>query len=157
MAGTSPIAASLPVSGLQLAVGTSGSPDSFQVIANVEDWSMASKSTVVMTTNVSDTYVRRQPTLLDPGAPSFKIFYLPDEVTHRNAADSGTVTAGLRYLWINKLLRDWQVRYPADANGNTPVDAFKAYVTDFGITGKVGGVFEAQISLGISDSAPSLA
>ncbi|SRR5579885_2094872 len=157
MAGTSPIAASLPVSGLTIQVGTSGSPDSFATIANVQDWNMASKSTVVMTTNVSDTYVRRQPTLLDPGAPSFKIFYLPEEVTHRNAADAGSVPAGLRYLWIQKALRDWQVHYPADANNNAPVDAFKAYVTDFQITAKVGGVFEAQISLGISDSAPSLA
>lgn len=157
MAGTSPIAAGLAISGLQISVGTSASPDSFAVIANVQDWNMASKSTVVMVTNVSDTYVRRFPTLLDPGAPSFKIFYLPDEVTHRNAADAGSVPAGLRYLWINKALRDWKVSYPADANGNTPVDAFKAYVTDFGITGKTGGVFEAQITLGISDSAPSLA
>lgn len=157
MSSTSPIAASLPVSGMTISVGTAGSPDSFAVIANVEDYAQAMKSTVVMTTNVGDTYVRRQPTLIDPGAPTFKIFWIPEEVTHRNSPDSGSVPAGLRYLMLNKLLRDVQIGYPADANGNKATDAFKAYVTDFGVTGKVGGVFEAQITLGISDPAPSFA
>lgn len=155
MPSTSAIGASLPISGLTLSVGTSGSPDTFAVIANVEDYNQAMKSTVVMVTNVSDTYVRRQPTLIDPGAPTFKIYWQPFEVTHRNAADAGSVAAGLRYLMLNKLLRDWKITYPADQNGDVGVDAFKAYVTDFGITGKVGGVWEAQITLGISDSAPS--
>ena len=155
MSSTSPIAASLPVSGMTISIGTSGSPDSFSVIANVQDYSQAMKSTIVMTTNVGDTYARRQPTLIDPGAPTFKIFWIPAEVSHRNSPDNGSVAAGLRYLMIQKLLRDIQIKYPPDANGNVETDAFKAFVTDFGITGKVAGVFEAQITLGISDQAPS--
>lgn len=155
MPSTSTIGASLPVSGLTLSVGTSGSPDSFNVIANVEDYTQAMKSTVVMVTNVGDTYVRRQPTLIDPGAPTYKIFWQPFDPSHRNSPDSGTVPAGLRYLMLNKLLRDFKVTYPADQNGDIGVDAFKAYVTDFQVTGKVGGVFEAQITMGINDSSPS--
>ncbi len=155
MPSTSPIAASLPVAGLTISVSTSGSPESFSVIANVQDYAQAMKSTVVMVTNVGDNYVRRQPTLIDPGVPTFKVFWIPEETSHRNSAGGGSVAAGLRYLMLQKLLRDWQIGYPADANGNTATDAFKAFVTDFAITAKVGGVFEAQITLGISDQAPS--
>src|SRR5579871_752843 len=155
MPSTSPIAASLPVAGLTISVGTAGSPESFSVIANVQDYNQAMKQTVVMVTNVGDTYVRRQPTLLDPGVPTFKIFWIPEETSHRNSAGGGSVAAGLRYLLINKLLRDYQIGYPADPNGNTETDAYKAFVTDFQVTGKVGGVFEAQVTLGINDQAPS--
>ena len=155
MASTSPIAASLPVTGFTLSVGTSGSPDTLNIIANVEDYNQAMKSTVVMVENVGDNYVRRQPTIIDPGAPSFKIFYIPEEVSHRNSADAGTVTAGLRYLMIQKLLRQYVAHFPADPNGNAPSDSYLAFCTDFGITGKVAGVFDAQITLGINDQAPS--
>jgi hypothetical protein len=152
---TSSIAAALPVSGMTLSVGTAGSPDSQSVIANIEDYNQAMKSTVVMVTNVGDTFVRRQPTLIDPGEVTFKIFWIPLEPSHRNSADSGTVAAGLRYLLLNKLLRNFEVTYPADPNGNVGVDDYKAFVTDFGVTGKVGGVFEASITLGINDAQPS--
>lgn len=153
----SPIAASLPISGYQLRVGTAGSPENMSYIANVQDYNQAMKSTIVMVTNVGDLYVRRQPTLIDPGAPTFKIFYIPEETSHRNSINTVPVpvAAGLRYLFINQLLRDWQSQYPPDPNGNSPEDAYKAFVTDFGITGKIGGVFEAQCTLGINDSAPS--
>lgn len=154
-ASASLLGADLPVAGLSVSVGTAGSPEGMSVIANAEDYNQAMKSTVVMVTNVTDTYVRRQPTVIDPGAPSFKIFWVPLEPSHRNSINGGTQAAGLRYLMINRLLRDWQIGYPADANGDLATDAFKAFVTDFGITGKVAGVFEAQITLGINDSNPS--
>ena len=93
MSSTSPIAAQLPIAGVTISIGTSGSPDSLSVIANVQDYNQAMKSTVVMTTNVGDTFVRRAPTLIDPGAPSFKIFWIPDETSHRNSPDNGTVSA----------------------------------------------------------------
>jgi len=155
MSSTSPIAASLPIAGVTISIGTAGSPDTVSVVANVQDYNQAMKSTVVMVTNVGDTYVRRQPTLIDPGAPSFKIFWVPEETSHRNSPDNGTVAAGLRYLMIHKLLRQVVINYPADPNGNAPADSFEAFVTDFAITGKVGSVFEAQITLGINDQAPS--
>ena len=152
----SPIAASLPVSGFQIRVGTAGSPESFSYIANVQDYNRAQKSTVVMVTNVGDLFVRRQPTIVDPGAPTFKIYYIPEETSHRNSVNGGTVTAGLVYLQLQQLLRDWQAQYPPDPEGNSPEEAYKAFVTDFGITGKIGGVFEAQVTLGINDGNPTL-
>ncbi len=154
---TSSIAASLPVAGMLLSIGTAGSPDTLNVIANVTDYGQAMKSTVVMVENVGDQFVRRQPTITDPGAPTFKVFYIPDEASHRNSPDSGTVTAGLRYLMIKRLLRQWVLNYPADPNGNAPADSFLSFVTDFGITAKVAGVFEASVTGGINDQNPSFA
>lgn len=156
MAGltTSLLGASLPITGLTLQVGTAASPETMFDIANVQDYNRAQKSTVVMVTNVGDQFVRRQPTIVDPGAPTFKVFYIPEEQTHRNSVNGGNVPPGLIYLQINRLLRDWQANFPADLNGNTPAEAYTAFVTDFGITGKVAGVFEAQCSLGISDQTP---
>jgi hypothetical protein len=151
---TSPIAASLPITGLQLSIGTAGSPDTLNIVANQEEYNQAMKSTVVMVTNVGDQFVRRQPTIVDPGEPTFKVFWIPEEASHRNSPDSGTVTAGLRYLLIKRLLRQVEVQYPADPNGNSPADSFLAFTTSFGITGKVAGVFEANITLGISDQNP---
>jgi hypothetical protein len=81
-----------------------------------------------------------------------KIYWVMEEVTHRNSAGGGTVGAGLRYLMINSLLRDFAFVYP---DGNNSTDAFAAYVTSFSITGKVGGVFEATIELSNS-GAPQL-
>jgi|GEM_PF-3436998 len=155
MPSTSAIAASLPITGLTLSIGTAGSPDSLSIVANQEEYNQAMKSTVVMVTNVGDQFVRRQPTIVDPGEPTFKVFWIPEEVSHRNSADAGTVTAGLRYLMIKRLLRQVVVNYPSDPNGNAPSDSFEAFVTSFGLTGKVAGVFEAQVTMGISDQAPS--
>ncbi len=151
---TSPIAAQLPVEGLTISVGNAASPETLDVIANATDYSQAMKTTIVMTTNVGDAYVRRAPTIIDPGEPAFTIFWIPEEVSHRNSANGGTQAAGLRYLLLNKLLRDYEISYPADANGNTEADAFKAFVTEFGITGKTADVFRASIKLGINDQAP---
>jgi hypothetical protein len=155
MPSTSIIAASLPFEGTTISVGTAGSPESMWVVANVEDYNQAMKSTVVMVTNAGDKFVRRQPTIIDPGAPTFKIYWIPLEVSHRNSLNGGTVSAGLRYLMIQQLLRDFQIGWPADPNGDIATDAYKAFVTDFGITGKVAGVYEANITLGINDSNPS--
>jgi len=155
MPSTSTIGASLPIAGLIIQVSTAGSPDNFATIANVDNYAQAMKSTVVMVTNVGDTFVRRQPTLIDPGAPAWTIFWQPFEASHRNSADGGTIAAGLRYLMIQKLLRDFKITYPADQNNDVGVDAYKAFVTDFAITGKVGDVFRANITLGINDQNPS--
>lgn len=151
---TSQLGASLPITGLTLQVNTAASPSTPSTIVNVQDYNRAQKSTVVMVTNVGDQFVRRQPTIVDPGAPTFKIFYIPEEPTHRNSVNGGAIAEGLIYLQIKRLLREWQANYPADLNGNTPSEAYEAFVTDFGLTGKVAGVFEASCSLGISDQSP---
>lgn len=149
---TSPLGSALQVVNLQLLVGNAASPESMQQIANATDLSIPIIADVVDVTNLGDTFHRRVATLGDMGKITFKIFWIPEEVTHRNSAGGGSVGAGLRYLLINRLLRDWQFIYP---DGNDSTDAFAAYVTMFSITAKVGGVFEAQVELS-NDGQPQL-
>ncbi len=145
-AGTSAIADHVSVSGLLLNVSNSGSsPDSFFTVCNVGNLSLPLAATEVLVTNVSDTWVRRVPTLLDMGKVALDVFWVMEEQTHRNSAGGGGTATGMRYLFVNKLLRDWQAIYP---DGNNSTDAFSAYVTSFTISAKVGDVFHAAVNLG---------
>ena len=152
MSATSLIAASMGVEGLLLQVGNASSPETFATICNATDVNLPVVANTVDVTNVGDKWHRRAPTLLDMGKITFKVFWVMEEPTHRNSAGGGSVPAGLRYLLINQILRDWQFVYP---DGNNSTDAFPAFVTSFSITGKVGGVFEASVELSNSGS-PSL-
>lgn len=151
--GTSLIADHISVSGLLLAVSNVGtSPDAFFTIANVTDLTVPMKATEVMVTNVSDTWVRRVPTLLDLGKISFKVFWVMEEPTHRNNVGSSGVAEGLIYMFVNKVLRNWQTIYP---DGNNSTDAWSGYVTGGSKTAKVGSVLEMSIELGTTGT-PSL-
>ena|ERR1700689_3449581 len=152
MSSTSLLGADLAVAGMLLQVGSAGSPETMVTIANVTDFSMPVMADTIDVTNVGDTWKRKVPTLLDMGKISFKIFWIPEEATHRNSAGGGSVPAGMRYMLINRLKADWQVVY-ADSNGST--DAFPAYVTEFALTGKTGNAWEASVTLSNS-GAPSL-
>lgn len=152
MSSTSAIASAIAVEGLLVQVGNGSSPETMQTIANATDLSLPVMSEVQDVTNVGDSWRRRIPTLHDMGKIAFKVYWVMEEPTHRNSINGGTVGAGLRYLMINNLKRDYQMVYP---DGNDSTDAFAAYVTSFGITGKVGGVFEAGVELS-NDNAPSL-
>lgn len=144
-AGTSAIADHISVAGMLLNVSNSGSsPDSFFTVCNISDFTLPLAATEVLVTNVSDTWVRRVPTLLDMGKVTLKVFWVMEEQTHRNSAGGGGTATGMRYLFANKLLRDWQAIYP---DGNNSTDSFQAYVGTFSITAKVGGVFEASVGL----------
>ena len=88
------------------------------------------------------------------GKITCKIFWVMEEETHRNSINGGTTGAGLRYLLVNRLLRDYQLVYPNNPAAPS-VDAFPAYCTMFSISGKVGGVFEASCEFDNS-GAPSL-
>lgn len=149
---TSTLGAALPVAGLLLQVDNGSSPDSFATVANATDLSLPVMSDTVEITNVGDIWKRKIPTLLDMGKISFKLYWIPEEPTHRNSPGGGSVPAGLRYLLVNKLLRNWQFVYP---DGNQSTDAFPAYVTEFAISGKTGNVFEATITL-TNSGAPQL-
>lgn len=151
--GTSPIADHISVSGLLLAVSNVGtSPDAFYTIANVTDLTIPMQATEVMVTNVSDTWVRRVPTLLDLGKVNFKVFWVMEETTHRNNVGASGVAEGLIYMFVNKVLRDWQSIYP---DGNNSTDAFSGYVTGGSKAAKTGSVFEMAINLGTTGT-PSL-
>ncbi|HET9304873.1 MAG TPA: phage tail tube protein [Candidatus Sulfotelmatobacter sp.] len=149
MAGssTSPLGAGIATQGLQLLVGNASSPETFEIIANATDLKVPTLSEVVDVTNFGDLWRRRMPTLLDMGKITFKIFWVMEDPSHNNSTPYG-----LRYLLINRILRDWQISYPP---GNVQTDAFPAYVTQFEVTAAVGKDFEASIELSNS-GAPSL-
>ncbi len=153
MAGqsTSLIGAGVPVAGTLLLVGNAGSPETFEIIANASEFKMPVISEEVDVTNFGDNWRRRIPTLQDMGKITFKIFWQMEDPSHNNSTPYG-----LRYLLINKVLRDWQIQYPNGANYiPASTDAFPAYVVSFEVTGSVGKVWEAAITLSNS-GAPSL-
>ncbi len=148
---TSPLGHGFDFTGFTLAVGTGGSPEPYTPIANIQDFNLPATSVVVDDTNSADQFVSRQPTILDLGKITFKIFWFPKETSHyngSNGAPGSGVASGLRYLWRNKVLVDFQAQYPDGS-----VDNFQAYVTDFAITGKVKDKFMANVTL--SNSGPA--
>lgn len=147
---TSGVAAGIAIEGFQLQAGNGASPETFTTICNVQDYNEPLLGETADVTNVGDKWRRRISTLLDMGKIKFKIFWVMEEATHENAI-SGNIR-GLRYLFVNQILCNWKAIYP-DANNST--DYFPAYVTGFSITGKVGGVFEAELELS-NDGAPTL-
>jgi len=149
MGFTSTLGAQTITEGFQLQVGGGSSPASFQTIANASDLQLPLKADLVDVSNFGDNWHRRVTTLLDMGKITFKIYWIPLEATHRNESSPFD---GLRYLFVNRVLAYWNFIYP---DGYSSSDSFQAYVSGFSITGKVGGVFEAQIELSNS-GAPSL-
>lgn len=150
-AGTSPLGAAIAVEGLSWAIGNGASPETFTVVANVTDITLPFSAKTVDVTNVSNNWQAEIPTLLQYGKISMKVFWVMEEVTHRNAV-TGNVR-GLWYIFLNKILADHQFIFP---DGNTSTSAFKAYVTEFSVSAKTGGVFEATVTLTGNDQNPSL-
>jgi hypothetical protein len=140
------------VQGVVLQTGNQGSPESFITIANIDKFTLPLKARVVDVSNVSNSWMRQIPTLLEIGNLQLDIFWVPLEVTHRNAAVAGSVSAGLRYLFVQKIKADFQIIYN---DGNSSTDAFSAYVTSFNITGQTANVLRATVTLS-GDNNPSL-
>lgn len=147
-ASTSPLGSSLEIAGTLLQVGNAQSPEAFSFIANVDNFKVPAKSDVVMVTNIGDNWKRRRPTLLDVGIITFAMFWIPKDPSQANDVGILPAASGLRYLWIQRLLRDWQVVYPDGATILlSSTDQYSAYVTAFQITIKTGDVFHADSEL----------
>ena len=78
----------------------------------------------VNVTNVGMLWEAMAPTLHSMGKIAFTLFYIPEEVTHRNTPTAGAVAAGLMWLFLNANasgnagLRNWQVIFP-DGSSST--------------------------------------
>lgn len=145
----------IAVQGVALYVGASGSPEGFSAfIVNISKMSMATKAKVVDVSNVTNLLNRKLPTLIDAGDLTIDIFWVMEEVTHRNSAGtpgSPGVPDGLRYLVLARpngqpIRADFQIIYP---DGNNSTDAFSGYVTSFQMTGNVADVFHATVMIAI--------
>jgi hypothetical protein len=143
---TSLINSAIEVTGALFGIGDGASPENFTIVANATDWSSPTKVETVDVTNFGDQWRRRKATLNDMGETKFKLFWVMTEPTHEN------VSGGLRYLMINRIKKDFGFQYP---DGHNSTDIIPGYITSFAVTGKVGGVFEAEITL-TNDGAPTL-
>jgi hypothetical protein len=155
-ASTSLLGHGLSIAGLLLQVDTGVSGGVPQTLANVDSIKLPMTCKTVNVTNVGDLWEAMQPTLHSMGKISFDIFYIPEEVTHRNSPTSGSVAAGLMWLFNNANaannagLRNWYFVMP---DGNSTTIDFPAFVTSFQIDAKVGDVFKASIELTHSGGA----
>lgn len=149
---TSTIAAAIAVEGVVLQMGNGASPQAWTSLCNLQDWNEPNQAETVDVTNVGDKWRRRISTLLDMGKMKAKVFWVMTEPTHENSVNAGV--SGLRYLMIQQILTVFQVVYP---NSVQSIDQFAAYVTGFQITGKVGGVFEAEVEFTANTGNPVLA
>ncbi len=128
-------------------------------IANVGDFKFPMTCKTVNVTNVGMLWEAMAPTLHSMGKIAFELFYIPEEVTHRNSPTVGTVAAGLMWLFLNANaagnvgLRNWQVIFP---DGSSSTFAFTAFVTSFALDAKTGDVFKAAIELTNDGTTPSL-
>ncbi|MGC2152633.1 MAG: hypothetical protein WA618_11355 [Terriglobales bacterium] len=156
---TSPLGQDLSVAGLLLNVDNGSSPDAFQTIANVSNLTVPMVCKTVDVTNIGNEWEAMAPTIHSMGKINFKIFYIPEEVTHRNSPTVGSIGAGLMWLFLNANaanqvgLRNWEMVFP---DGNGTLMAWQAFVTSFSLDAKVGGVFEASMELTNNGTAPSL-
>lgn len=150
---TSLLGPAIAVEGTLIQLGNGASPEVYTTIANATDVTLPLINETVDVTNVGMSWRARIPTLHDMGKIAYKLFWVMTEPTHENAITSGV--SGLRYLYFNQILGNWKIVYPFPTNG-TAFDIFQAYVTSFSITGKVGGVFEAQVELSSNGTTPTL-
>jgi hypothetical protein len=132
------------VQGTLLQVGNGQSPESFTTIVNIDKFTLPLKARTVDVSNISSIWMQQIPTLLEIGNLQVDIFWVPEEPSHSNAPGGGSVAAGLRNLFRNKTLKNWQIIYN---DGNNSTDAFQAYVTSYAITGQTANVLRATITL----------
>jgi hypothetical protein len=146
MPSTSTLGSAVQVTGTLLQIGSTNSPETFTTIANATDLNSPTKVDTVDVTNFGDQWRRRYATLNDMGETKFKIFWQMADPTHAN------VSNGLRYIMIQRQKRDYKLLYPDAASS---FDVIPGYITSFAITGKVGNVYEAEITIA-NDGAPTL-
>jgi Lambda phage tail tube protein, TTP len=124
--------------GVKLQISISESPDVFQTIVNVTDFSQSGSTKVVDVSNVTDLWMDRFPTLLDVGEVTINVMWVPEDPTLNSSA------TGLRGLWQSKTLCDCRFIYN---DGNSSTDSFQAYVTKYSTKGTQADVLKATITL----------
>jgi hypothetical protein len=143
MPSVSPLGPGTPTEGLQLLIGNAASPEVFAEVPNACDLKLPCKNETTDVTNFGDGFRRRIATLSDMGDITFKLYWMPTDTSMSNT------TGGLRYIYVNKLSRDFKVIYNDGFNSE---DVFPAYITGFEVTAQIGKVLEASITL--SNSGP---
>jgi len=130
--------------GTLLKIGDGGGTETFTAIAECTNISGPNLSLdLVEVTHHESTgaFKERIGTLLDAGAITLDLSFIPTESTHRDAS------GGLLDDMLNKTLRNFQLVFP-DTGSTTW--SFAAYVNGFNVTAPVEGKLGASVTITIS-------
>lgn len=137
------IAPAQPAINTLLKIASAGSPQVFQVIANMNDITGPGFSAnVVDVTSHSNSNPWRQKitTLLDQGDLTSKVFFIPSSPGTNDGTPFGhNFSTGLGAVFTGRQLREYSLTFP-DANATTWYT--QAYVSKLSTTNPVAGVNE---------------
>jgi len=136
----------LPASNLVLMLLTSESPNLYNAVANLGDFTGPGQSTT--TVDVSkhgDKFRNFVATLIDPGTITCPVWFVPTEPTLAGNAQA------LAELEQSRAFKSWLITFVDDAGIITdPQMTFNAYVSKFSLKEPVAGVYSADAEFRIS-------
>ncbi len=143
-----PIAAATPAINTLLKIATAGSPQVYNVIANVGDLTGPTMNAdVVDVTSHSTNSPWRQKIvcLLNPGEISLPLFFVPSSsgTNTPNTPFGHNGTNGLLSIFTSRSLESYSLTFP-DAAATTYY--FQGYISNFSQTAPVAGVLTANIT-----------
>ena len=131
-----------------VSIGSAGSPQTFQVIANVGDITGPGFSAAVVDVTShsnANPWRSKVTTLLDPGDLSFKLFFIPSSPGTNDGTPFGhSFTSGLGAVFQARQLREYSLTFPDAAATKWYL---QAYVSKLSQTAAVAGVLEQAASL----------
>ncbi len=143
----------IPTSNLVLLLLTTASPASYNIVANLGDYTGPQEtSTVVDVSKHGDKFRRKLKTLLDSGILATPCWFDPSQPTHAgNAQALAELYQAQRALetWLVAFVDDAGVIVPASPANDGPQFTFNAYVTKFSLKEPVAGVYAADLELTI--------
>ena len=144
-----PIDAAQPAINTLLKIASQGSPQVYNVIANVGDLSgptMNGEVVDVTSHSTGSPWRQRIVTLLNPGEISLPLFFVPSSPgTNTPSTPFGhNASTGLLSIFTSRTLMSYSLTFP-DAAATTWY--FEGYITNFSQTAPVAGVLTAQITI----------
>jgi hypothetical protein len=141
LAFPSGIAEYYPAINTYLAIGELGaSPETYTVIANLQDWSLDMTCDKVDTTSHSNTnpWSRQGPTLLNAGTSKTKLLFIPDS----SGPGSHGFAGGLLAIFSARQLRNYLIQFP---DPSLTQWLFSGYIGGFPLSMPTKGALEAAV------------
>jgi len=140
------IASNQPAINTLLKIGSSGSPQNFDTIANVGDMTgpgFSAQLVDVTSHSTGNPWRIKVPTLLDNGDLTTKVFFIPSSpgVYDGTTQFGHNGTTGLLRVFTQRELHEYSVTFP---DGPATTWYFQGYLTKFAMTAAVQGVLEAS-------------
>ena len=142
-----------PAINTYLKIGNEGSPQIFNTIANIGDWTGPSFSGVLVDVTSHSTgapWVQRIVTILDNGDISVPCFFVPSSPGSDGTANTPfghNGTSGLLAVYTQRQLREYQVVFPDPANTTWYM---AGYISKFSMKAAVKGVLTADVTFSLT-------